>query len=448
MTTPIPEIVADYDPVAERFLAGVVLRHPDAADDVLQAVPADAFADYGLRTVVRVAGELRRDGKPCRPEAVFVAVREAGKLAEFEAQPGGLGALLADVYTGAPTDVGWEFFASSVNDKAALRSLRRAAARLMRDCDNPTATPAEIAADHARAVEAAVAARTAGEPVAFAAAVAQGIDGFLARRTRTRGRVVFGLAALDALIPGCDPGTLTYIAARTSVGKTAFLMTASLHNAVTLGAVTYYASLEMSAADIGERGVLMLTGEAGHKFRAGHATEAEIRGLHDLVRDDVEATRLWIDDSSSLTVEQIGRAARGVKRKRGRLDLVCVDYAQIVAASSPRLDRREHVEHVSRSLKRLARELEVPVLCAAQLNRTAENRADGKPKLSDLRESGALEQDADRVVMLWRPPGQDKDAEVQTIGCSVEKHRNGPCGEVELNFRRSCSRFEDKFPEM
>ncbi len=438
----------DFDLDAEQQLAGMILRHEDVADDILQAVAADSFLNYGCRTVVELAAALRREGKPCAPAAVRIAAREAGKLPDFESNAGGFTALLVELHEQASTSVGWEHYAAKVNSKAAIRNLRRAAEQLLHECDSPTATPAEIAANHARAVEDAVADRTAGELTVFADAVVQGIDGFFERRTRARGRVAFGLSALDLLIPSCDPGTLTYIAARTSVGKTAFLMTTALHSAVSLGAVTYYASLEMSAKEIGERAVLMLTGESGGKYRSGHASEAEIRSLHDMVRDDVEATKLWIDDSSSLTVEQIAAATRRLKRKCGRLDLVAVDYAQIVSSSNPRFDRREHVEHVSRQLKRLARELEVPVLCAAQLSRTAENRNDGKPKLSDLRESGALEQDADRVVMLWRPPGQDKHAEVQTIGCAVEKHRNGPCGEIVLNFRARASKFEDAFPAM
>jgi replicative DNA helicase len=404
--------------------------------------------DYGFRTVVQVARELRREGKPCLLEAIHIAVREAGKLKDFEANPGGFSAFLADLFINAPTSVGWEYFANSVSNKAALRNLRRAAAELIRECNSPTASPAELAAQHTRAVEEAVADRNVGEPVAFASAVARGAEGFSARRSQTRGKVRFGLSAVDSLIPSCDPGTLTYVAARTSVGKTAFVMTTALHNAVLMGAVTYYASLEMSAQEIGERALLMMTLEPGQKYRMGQASEEEIRSLHASVRSEAEATRLWIDDSSALTVEQIAAAARRLKRKQGRLDLICIDYVQIVSTSNPRLDRREHVEHVSRSLKRLARELEVPVICAAQLNRTAENRNDGKPKLSDLRESGALEQDADIVAMLWRPPGQDKRDEIQTIGCSVEKHRNGPCGEVELSFRRSCSVFEDKVPSL
>jgi replicative DNA helicase len=159
--------------------------------------------------------------------------------------------------------------------------------------------------------------------------------------------------------------------------------------------------------------------------------------------NDMHAAPMWIDDSPGLSVMELRTKARRLEAEQHGLDLVIVDYLQLMQASSPSRDanRVQEVSEISRGLKQLARELKVPVIALSQLSRGVEQRTTAEPRLSDLRESGSIEQDADVVIFLYREGEQSPDAEVEMIKAKVAKHRNGPIGEVPLQFRKANTRF-------
>jgi len=159
--------------------------------------------------------------------------------------------------------------------------------------------------------------------------------------------------------------------------------------------------------------------------------------------NDMATAPMWIDDSPVLSVMELRTKARRLEAEQHGIDLVIVDYLQLMQASTPSKDanRVQEVSEISRGLKQLARELKVPVLALSQLSRGVEQRGSAEPRLSDLRESGSIEQDADVVIFLYRDAEQTTDTEVELVKAKIAKHRNGPIGEVPLQFRKSNTRF-------
>jgi replicative DNA helicase len=258
---------------------------------------------------------------------------------------------------------------------------------------------------------------------------------------RVRGDVRFtgtpsGIADLDELTGGFKAGSLVIIAARPSLGKTAIAGGIARHVAVEEKVPVLFVSLEQSHTELIER---MLCGAAevdSHRLQIGRLRPAESDRLFQ-AGELLARGGIFIDATPSQTVTQIAANARRLKRAYG-VRMVIIDYLQLITTEGKKETRQEHVANISRRLKLLARELEIPVIVLAQLNRQAEVRGDQKPKLSDLRESGALEQDADVVLLLHRQDGHEG-----LIDLLVAKQRNGPIGEVRLLFVKQHMRFEN-----
>lgn len=247
-----------------------------------------------------------------------------------------------------------------------------------------------------------------------------------------------GFRELDELIGGLKPGQLVIVAARPGVGKTAFAGNVALQ-IVKAGTSVLFSSLEQSRGELFER---FLCGETG--FSTEYLRSDKMRGQHrvavELAANNLADLPLLIDDGTPRTVAQIAAQAR-LHRRRKNLGLVVVDYLQLISADDKRQNRETQVAEISRSLKLLARGLEVPVIALAQLSRAVENRDVKRPRLSDLRESGAIEQDADVVIFLDRPHTHDANADVNEARLIVAKHRNGRTGDVSLNWEAATMRF-------
>ncbi|MDR3280339.1 MAG: replicative DNA helicase [Synergistaceae bacterium] len=257
--------------------------------------------------------------------------------------------------------------------------------------------------------------------------------------------VMTGFSDLDGLTGGFQPGSLNIIAARPSVGKTAFALNIATNAAVIDGAPALIFSLEMSAEQIASR---MLSSIAKVNIKEMERTRnfdnAQWTDLTDAASQLCNSP-IFIDDSSMLTTFELrARCRRFMSRHQGEKCLVIVDYLQLMSSDARRNDgRNQEVADISRMLKGVAREFEVPVIALSQLSRDIEKRKDGKgPMLSDLRDSGAIEQDADIVAFLHRKSYQNLDSEDNTAELSIQKHRNGPTGKVDLIFYREFSRFE------
>ncbi|HXH81423.1 MAG TPA: replicative DNA helicase [Candidatus Tectomicrobia bacterium] len=257
-----------------------------------------------------------------------------------------------------------------------------------------------------------------------------------------------GLTKLDEMTAGLQPSDLILIAGRPSMGKTAFALSIAQHVGVKLRLKVLILSLEMSAQQLVQR---MLSSEGRVDSLAVRTGRLQAQDWHRLTAaaGRLSEAPIFIDDSPGLAVLEVRAKARRMKAEHG-LDLVIVDYLQLMRGRSNLDNRQQEISEISRSLKALAKELNVPVVALSQLSRAIETRGDNTPRLSDLRESGALEQDADVIMFLHRPSFYAKDASDEDVRKTAEVHigkqRNGPTGKIEVAFVAQYARFENLAP--
>jgi replicative DNA helicase len=265
------------------------------------------------------------------------------------------------------------------------------------------------------------------------------------RAGRTDPNAISGVASgfidLDQLTAGFQNSELIILAARPSVGKTAMALNIVRHVIVEEQMPVLFVSLEQTRIELAERLLAAQARVDSHKLRKGHLSGDDIGKLHG-AGDVLRNAQLYIDDSPSQGMLRIMANARRLKIRNG-IRLVVIDYLQLIDPENRRDPRQEQVAQISRRLKHLARELEIPVMALAQVNRSSEDRTDHRPRLADLRESGSIEQDADTCLMLHRPGRFDGSQEDNIIEVIVAKQRNGPTGEVTLAYLKQYMRFEN-----
>jgi replicative DNA helicase len=267
------------------------------------------------------------------------------------------------------------------------------------------------------------------------------------------GTVDCGFKGLDALLGGFHASELIIIAARPSMGKTAFALNIAENVILKSQRPVLFISLEMAAIELTERLLCSVSKVSSHRLRNGSLSKEDRQKLI-RIASEINRAKLFIDDSPSQTISEIAAAARRVKRQQKDLALVVVDYLQLIEPDNSSDPRQEQVARIARRMKGLAKELKVPVVCLAQLNRQAEDSRDHRPKLSHLRESGAIEQDADVVMFVHRKgyyrgseEGGDSDEDRNKALIVVAKQRNGPIDDVEMTWIGEYTRFEDAAPE-
>ena len=353
-------------------------------------------------------------------------------------------AYLATLMNSVPTAVHVEHYARIVERKAVLRNLIGAAGKIAA-VGYEEANDAEVAIDRAESILFEISQRrTDAGFESLSILLGQAYDR-LEYLHDHRGQILgvpTGLAQLDALLGGLQPSDLIILAARPSVGKTSLALNIAQHAAIRENKKVGVFSLEMSKEQLALR---LLSAESGinpRPLQTGFVDETDWSKIA-RVMNDMATAPMWIDDSPVLSVMELRTKARRLEAEQHGLDLVIVDYLQLMQASTPSKDanRVQEVSEISRGLKQLARELKVPVLALSQLSRGVEQRGSAEPRLSDLRESGSIEQDADVVIFLYREGEQNTEAEVDLVKAKVAKHRNGPIGEVPLQFRKANTRF-------
>ena len=250
-----------------------------------------------------------------------------------------------------------------------------------------------------------------------------------------------GFIDLDRLLGGLQPSDLLIIAGRPGQGKSGFLLSVAKNASLIHKKHVAIFSLEMSNEQVAERLISQETGIDSQRLRSGKLETEWDKFTHAI--EVLSDTQIYLDDTPAITPLQLRTKCRRLHMEYG-LDLILVDYLQLMGGDTRNENRVQEVSYISRNLKVLARELNVPVLAAAQLSRAVEQRADKRPVLSDLRESGSLEQDADMVMFIYRPDQYEKDTVKQNVAeIMVAKHRNGPVGSVELVFRNALAKFEN-----
>ncbi|MDP9269383.1 MAG: replicative DNA helicase [Chloroflexota bacterium] len=369
----------------------------------------------------------------------------ADELARRERlEPIGGPAYLATLMNVVPTAVHVEHYARIVERKAVLRNLIAAAGRIAA-VGYEEANDAEVAIDRAESILFEISQRrTIGGFESLATLLGQAYDR-LEYLHEHRGQILgipSGLSQLDTLLGGFQPSDLIILASRPSVGKTSLALNIAQHASVREAKKVAVFSLEMSKEQLSLRLLSAETGINPRPLQTGFMEETDWSKIA-TVMNDMAGAPMWIDDSPALSIMELRTKARRLEAEQHGLDLLIVDYLQLMQTNvqSREPNRVQEVSEISRGLKQLARELKVPVIALSQLSRGVEQRGSAEPRLSDLRESGSIEQDADVVIFLYRDGEQNPDSEVELVKAKVAKHRNGPIGEVPLQFRKSTTRF-------
>jgi replicative DNA helicase len=355
---------------------------------------------------------------------------------------------LADFSRQTPTSANAEQYANIVRRTATLRRLLDAATKVAEIAyQNPTDTDEALGRAEAEIFAVAREARRSSftEMDDLIGAAISRLGWLRENRGASRG-VGSGIDSLDRMTGGWQPSDLTILAARPSVGKTSLALNIAQHAAINEGKRVAVFSLEMSKDQLTTR---LLAGASGvdiFRIRRGEVEGFDLARIAGAVHT-LEAAKIFIDDTPTATPIDLRAKARRLAADGG-LDLIIVDYLQLMMPTRQTKDVNRVVEtsDISRGLKAMARELNLPVIALSQLSRASESREGGQPRLADLRDSGAIEQDADLVMLLWRPNGQEHGAAEEQIKLSLAKHRNGPTGELDLKFVKATTTFKDALP--
>ena len=434
-----PDRLPPQDLAAEASVLGAMMLSKDAIADVVENLREHDFYKPSHATMFGTILDLYGRGEPVDALTVSAELTRRGELARVGGAP-----YLHTLVQGVPTAANAGFYAQIVRERAILRRLVEAGTRIVQ---MGYAGQGEIddVVDRAQAEIYDITDKRTSEdykPLSELMGDALTEIEAIGNRGGERVGVPTGFEDFDKVTNGLHPGQLVIIAARPSIGKSTlaldFARAASIHNGLT----SAFFSLEMGRNEIVMR---LLSAEAGvalHHMRSGQMSDNDWQKLARKMSAVSEAP-LFIDDSPNLTMMEIRAKARRLKQ-RHNLKLIVLDYLQLMTSGRRVENRQQEVSEFSRQLKLLAKELEVPVIALSQLNRGPEQRTDKKPMLSDLRESGSLEQDADVVVLIHRDDAYDRDSpRAGEADLIMAKHRNGPTATVTVAFQGHYSRFVD-----
>ncbi|MEW5864225.1 MAG: replicative DNA helicase [Pseudomonadota bacterium] len=431
---------------AEQSVLGALLIDNQAFDRIADIVGADDFYRDDHRRIWRHIVKLIEAGKP----ADVVTVGESIEASEDKDRVGGV-AYLGLLAQNTPSALNIRRYAELVRERAVQRRLAQVATEIAESALNPAGKDVGQILDEAESRimevgESGSRGRQGFEEVqTVLARVFERIDHLYHREDKSEVTgIPTGFLDLDEKTAGLQPGDLIIVAGRPSMGKTAFALNIAEHVAVDNGLPVAIFSMEMSATQLAMRMLGSIAEVDQHKMRTGRLADEEW-GKLSVAMERLHAAPIFIDETAALNALELRARARRMRRSCGKLGLVVVDYLQLMSAAREGENRATEISEISRSLKALAKELEVPVVALSQLSRAVEQRNDRRPMMSDLRESGAIEQDADVILFIYRdevyhPDKPEAKGRAEVI---IGKQRNGPIGKVELAFRGQYTRFEN-----
>ncbi|NLF69499.1 MAG: replicative DNA helicase [Candidatus Anammoximicrobium sp.] len=436
-----------YDLDAEQGVLGSVLLLPEACDEVSLVLRPDDFFEEANRCLFTHMQAMHDAGGKID---VTLLVDRLKKSGHYETIGGA--AYLYKISQAVPNAAHARYYAGIVREKSTLRSLINASTEILRQAYEEQHEARHLVSEAEQKIFSILDHRSASSVSAIRDILHQAMDRLDARMRgeQTQDAVDTGFTELDRLTGGLHNSELVILAARPSMGKTAFAMNIAEYVAVELRRPTLFVSLEMASIELADRLLCSAAQVDGHRLRNGTLSNTDKLRLVEKA-GEISQAPLFVDDSPSRTVSEIAAAARRIKRREGALGLIAVDYLQLIEPDNPNDSRQEQVARIARRLKGLAREAQVPVLCLAQLNRQAEDTRDHRPRLSHLRESGAIEQDADVVMFVHREEyylrGEEQKEQEGLAEIIIAKQRNGPVGEVELRWEKKYTRFQNLAPE-
>ena len=432
---------------AEQSLLGALLLDNQAFDRVADLVTGEDFYRDDHRRLWRHIARLIEAGKP----ADVVTVSESVEASEDKDKTGGpayLGALAQNT----PSALNIRRYAELVRERAVQRRLAQVATGIAEEALNPGGKEVGQLLDEAESrifqIAESGARRDQGllEIKPVLARVFERIDHLYHRENQSDVTgVPTGYTRIDQMTSGLQPGDLVVIAARPSMGKTALALNIAEHVAVDNGLPVAVFSMEMSSTQLAMRMLGSIARVDQHKMRTGRLNDKEWGDLSDAMAK-LHETPLFIDEGGALTALEVRARARRLKRQYSKLGLIVIDYLQLMSATSQGENRATEISEISRSLKAMAKELDVPVVALSQLNRAVDQRPDRRPVMSDLRESGAIEQDADVIMFIYREVVYKPDLPEDQRGLAeviIGKQRNGPIGTIKLTFLGQHTRFEN-----
>jgi replicative DNA helicase len=427
---------------AEMSILGGILLENDAINRVLDVLVPDDFYRESHRKIMRAMIDLNEHREPCDLITLTTILKRKGELEEV-----GGGAYLATLVDFVPTAANIAYYSRIVKEKAIARNLIHAATEIVTDGYDDQAEIEELL-DRAQKVIFEISENRIKIPYYPLSSIIKEsikyIEELYEKKEHVTG-VPTGFLDLDQKTAGFQRGDLIIIAGRPSMGKTAFALNIAQYAAIQAeprNSVAIF-SLEMGKEQLVMR---LLCSEArvdASRVRTGHLLENDWEKLtHAASR--LHDTKIFIDDTPAISVLELRSKARRLKAEHG-IGMVVVDYLQLMRGSGSPESRQQEISEISRSLKALAKELYVPVVALSQLNRGLESRTDKRPMMSDLRESGAIEQDADVIMFVYRDEVYDKDnpdvkGKAEII---IGKQRNGPIGKVDLTFLGEYTKFEN-----
>jgi replicative DNA helicase len=428
---------------AERSILGAILLDNHAFNEAAENLKAE---DFSLDSHRRIYSRMAELAEHARPIDLITLAEELSRSKELEAI-GDVG-YLSGLLDGVPDRPSIEHYIKIVRDKALLRGLIHAAngaiARAAEQAD-----PAEEILNDAEAAIFQLSEKRIGRGFMSVPEIVKesfgSIDALLQRGQRITGLETH-YADLDEKTSGLQRSDLIIIAARPSMGKTALALNIAENVAVIDQKVVAVFSLEMSREALLQRLLCSLARVDSHKFRTGSLWKDDLNKVQHAMEQLVDAP-IFIDDTPGIALSEMRAKARRLKQSRGQLDLIIVDYLQLMSGGSRRYENRtQEVSAISRGLKGLAKEMNVPLIALSQLSRAPESRgsSDHRPQLADLRESGSIEQDADVVGFIFReevykPDDPELDGIAELI---IRKQRNGPTGTVKMAFLKGSTRFD------
>jgi replicative DNA helicase len=434
-----PDRLPPYNREAERSVLGSMLRDNKVIGDVVQIVRAEHFYTDAHQKIFQGIIGLYDRGHPADLVTLAEQLRQQGQIEDV-----GNYAYLAELWDAAPTAANAEFYARIVRDKGLVRGLIHATTEILRDSYDQAMPAEELLGGAERKIFAIAEKGVTGQTYSLNDVLKMAYDR-IDQRAQHAHTSVSGLATgfldLDEKTAGLQNSELIILAARPSVGKTAFSLGVVRNVVVEERQPVFFVSLEQSRVELAERLLCCQARVDSHKLRKGALSSEDMDRLLE-AGGILSRAKLFIDDSPGQNMLRIAANARRLKL-RENIKLVVIDYLQLIEPENRRDPRQEQVAQISRRLKFLAKELEIPVLALAQVNRSSEDRQDHRPRLADLRESGSIEQDADTVMMLHRPELYEPGQHEGTVEVIIAKQRNGPTGEITLTYLKQFMRFEN-----
>jgi len=420
-------------------LIGAMLLSPEAVSVAFETVQPEDFYRPLHGQIFSSIIALAHAGEPVDYVTVQAKLQERGAVAVELA-------VLSSLQINTPSSANAQHYAELVREKAQQRRLIAAAGEIVDEAYVATDDVIGLIDEAERKINAIADDRRADSVSPLQRLLLSEAD-ILEQRGETRGQLnglETGYRSLDQILQGLQRSSMTIVGARPATGKTAFALGILIHVGAVVNRPALFFSLEMSRQELAERILASTARIDSSKLRTGDLSEADWNRAHEAF-GYLQSAKVFIDDNPALTIMDVRARARRVKQQNGDLGVVIIDYLQLMSSRGRAENRQVEVSEMSRSLKILSRELECPIVALSQLSRKLEDRADKRPMMSDLRESGSLEQDADVVLFLFRPEiygevSNDIKSDAEII---VAKNRNGPTRTAHLTWRGEFARFDN-----